>query len=139
MAALFDLEIHTPYRLFYSGKAEAIIVGLVDGEIAVYANHSLFTAPVIESILRIKDTDGNWRMAFVSRGILEVKKKKYVLVIDSAEWPEEINRERALEAKHQAEKAMKDSNFKFENEKTKEKLYRAELRLKVLDLCSAEK
>jgi len=134
MPALFNFEVHTPHRLFYSGKAQSITLALADGEIGIYANHAPFTAVSVPGILRIKDTDGNFRAAFVSGGILEVKEHKNVLMVDSAEWPEEIDKERALESKEQAEKILSDANFKFETDKAKEKLRRAENRLKVLDL-----
>jgi len=132
MPVLFNFEVHTPYRYFYSGKAQAITLTLADGEIGIYANHAPFTAVTAAGILHIRENDGNWRIAFVSSGILEVKEHKNVLMVDCAEWPEEIDRERALEAKQEAEKTLSDANFKFEIDKAKEKLSRAENRLKVL-------
>jgi F-type H+-transporting ATPase subunit epsilon len=54
-------------------------------------------------------------------------------MVDCAEWPEEIDKERALEAKEQAEKVLNDANFKFETDKAKERLRRADYRLKVLE------
>jgi F-type H+-transporting ATPase subunit epsilon len=132
MAALFDFEIHTPYRLFYSGRTEAVVLTLADGEICVYANHSHIAAPVVECILRIKNAEGEWKNAFISSGIFEVKKYKTVLVVDSAEWPEEIDKERVLKAKKQALEDMVFAHFKFETQKAKAKLRRAECRLKLL-------
>ena len=134
MAVLFNFEVHTPYRLFFSGKAESITLSLVDGEIGIYARHAPFTAPVVTSILRIKDGKGEWRPAFITDGILEVKDHKNVLMVDAAEWPEEIDRERALAAKQQAEKNLETAHFKFEIDKEKSKLRRADYRLKVLEL-----
>jgi len=134
MPTLFNFEVHTPYRLFYSGKAQAITLTLADGEIGIYANHSPFTGVVVTGILHIKESDGSWRAAFVSDGILEVKEHKNVLMVDSAEWPEEIDKKRALESKEQAEKILSDENFKFETNKAKDKLRRAENRLKVLEM-----
>jgi F-type H+-transporting ATPase subunit epsilon len=134
MPVLFNFEVHTPHRLFYSGKAQAVIIALADGEIGIYANHAPFTGVVVTSILRIKGENGEWRTAFVSDGILEVKEHKNVLMVDSAEWPEEIDKERALEAKEQAEKILSDANFKFETDKAKDSLRRADYRLKVLEM-----
>ena len=131
MPALFNFEVHTPYRLFFSGKAEAFIITLSDGEIGVYAKHSPFTAPTLSGILRIKDENGNWLSAFISEGILEVKDHKNVLMVDTAEWPEEIDTERALIAKEDAETDLKSYRLKFETENAKARLRRAEYRLKV--------
>jgi len=131
---LFNFEVHTPYRLFYSGKAQAVSLALADGEIGILANHAPFTAVAVTGILRIKEGDNNYRAAFVSDGILEVKEHKNVLMVDCAEWPDEIDRERAIESKEEAEKSLSDANFKFETDKAKEKLRRAESRLKVLNI-----
>jgi len=128
----FNFEVHTPFRLFYSGKAQAISLMLVDGEIGVYANHSPFTAVSVTGILKIKEDDEKWHSAFISAGILEVKEEKNVLMVDSAEWANEIDKERVLESKRQAEKILQENNFKFEVEKATAKLKRAEFRLKLL-------
>jgi F-type H+-transporting ATPase subunit epsilon len=134
MAKLYPFEVHTPYRLFYSGSVEGIILALIDGEIGVFADHSSFTAPVVPGILKIKDNQGLWQTAFVSSGILEVKNHKTVLMVDAAEWPNEIDRNRALDAKKQAEEILEAGIFRFETVSAKEKLKRAEIRLKVAEL-----
>jgi len=134
MLPLFNFEVHTPHRLFYSDKVQTVILALVDGEIGIYANHSPFTAVTAAGLLRIKENDDNYRIAFVSSGIFEVKEHKSVLMVDCAEWPQEIDKERALESKRKAEKILSDSNFKFETDKAKEKLRRAEGRLKALEM-----
>ena len=133
MPALFNFEVHTPYRPFFSEKAEAFTLTLVDGEIGVYAHHAPFTAPVLSCILRIKDSKGVWRCAFITGGILEVKDHKNVLIVDAAEWPEEIDRERALTAKDMAEESLKTAMLKFEIDNAKTKLRRAEFRLKLCE------
>jgi len=130
MAVLFPFEVHTPYRLFYSALVEAVVLTLLDGEVGVYANHNAFTAPVIPCILKIKDKDGNWKIAFSSEGILEVKEHKSVLVTDAAEWPEEIDLPRAKKAKEQAEETLLRGGMKFETDKAASSLRRAQMRIK---------
>jgi len=131
MANLFSLEVHTPKRLFYSGQAEVVILTLVDGEAAVYANHVPFTAPVVPCLLKIKDKDGNWKIAFSAEGILEVKKRKAILLSDAAEWPEEIDYDRAKTAKGKAEETLLQGGMKFETDKADASLRRAKMRMKV--------
>jgi len=130
MAKLFIFEVHTPYRLFYSGEVEAVILTLIDGEVAVYAGHAPFTAPVMPCILRIKDKDGNWASAFTAEGILEVKSHKNVLISDAAEWPDEIDYERAKKAMEQAEKTLADETLVFKKESVVYSLHRARMRIK---------
>ena len=130
MAVLFTFEVHTPHRLFYSGSVEAIVLTLVDGDIAVYANHAHITAPVLPCLLKIKDKEGAWKTAFTANGILEVTTHKTVLVTDTAEWPAEIDYERAKASKERAEETLKETLLKFEAETAAASLRRANMRLK---------
>ena len=134
MPALFNFEVHTPYRPFYNGKVESVSLTLPDGNIGIYANHSPFTAPVLSCILRITDDKGKRRCAFVTDGILEVKEHKNVLIVDSAEWPEEIDTGRALASKQKAEDDIRSAHLKFEIENAKKRLRRAEYRLEAAGL-----
>jgi F-type H+-transporting ATPase subunit epsilon len=134
VAALFTFEVHTPYRLFYKGKVEYVSVTLPDGEIGILAHHEAITAPVKPCILKIKDKDGQWKIGFSSEGILEVAGGKTVLMADAAEWPDEIDHERALEAKKQAEEVLADTSFRFEADAARLKLERADMRLKAWEM-----
>jgi F-type H+-transporting ATPase subunit epsilon len=134
MANLFPFEVHTPYRRFFADQIETLILTLTDGEIGVYANHSAFTAPVLTCIMRIKNREGRWRSAFTTEGILEVKEHKTVLMVDAAEWPEEIDRPRAEEAKTRAGELLAGGLLKFEAANAAAALRRAEYRLKAWEL-----
>ncbi|GHV89861.1 ATP synthase epsilon chain [Spirochaetia bacterium] len=134
MAVLYSFEVHTPYRRFFSDQIEAIIITLIDGEIGVYAHHSAFTAPVNTGILKIKGKDGQWFSAFTTEGILEVKEHKTVLMVDAAEWPNEIDYERAVAAKQRMEESLKSAMLKFETDTALATLKRAETRIKVWEL-----
>jgi F-type H+-transporting ATPase subunit epsilon len=134
MPKLYPFEIHTPYRLFFSDAVEVIVLTLVDGEIGVYADHVAFTAPVCTGILKIKDKKGQWKHAFITEGFLEVKAHKTILLVDTAEWPEEIDYNRAVEAKKRAEEQIKAANFRFETDIAKGNLKRAEFRIQAYKL-----
>jgi F-type H+-transporting ATPase subunit epsilon len=134
VANLFPFEVHTPYRRFYNDQIEALVITLSDGEIGVYANHSAFTAPVEIGIFKIKDKKGLWSSAFTTEGILEVKEHKTVLMVDAAEWPDEIDYDRAIAAKERAEEVLSSGMFKFETENASSSLKRANFRLKAWEL-----
>ena len=131
MPALFHFEVHTPYRLFFSGKVESITLALSDGEIGILANRSPMTAPVVCCILYIKDEQGQLRQAFITDGIIEVTEIKTLIMADAAEWPEEIDTERAIKSKQEAENDSKIATFKFEIDSAKARLRRADYRLRV--------
>jgi len=133
MAANFRLEVYTPHRAFFADAVEAIVLTLGDGEAAIYANHSLVTAPVVPCLLKIKDRNGEWKTAFISEGLLEVTSHKTILLSDAAEWPDEIDNERAKEAKERAEETLKSAMLKFETEAASASLKRANMRIKARD------
>jgi len=127
----FIFELHTPYRRFYSGPVQAITLTLADGEITVYADHDFFIAPVLAGFIKIQDNTGVWKNAFVSEGILEVKGHNTILMTDSAEWPEEIDQERAEKSLTAAEETINAGVFKFETAAAEAAARRARYRLKV--------
>jgi F-type H+-transporting ATPase subunit epsilon len=137
MAEFFTFEIHTPYRPFFSGSVEAVVLNLSDGEIGIYAHHAPITAPVCTGVFRIKDQKGQWKPGFVTNGILEVTEFKTVLLVDAAEWPEEIDAARAEISRKEAEEILANSSFKFETDVAKAALARAKMRLKAAALQSA--
>ena len=138
MPKLFHFEVHTPYRLFFSGSVESVSLTLLDGEIGIYANHTPFTAPVLSCLLHVRDEHGLERPAFITDGILEVTDFKTMLLVDAAEWPQEIDVERALNAKDEAEIDLESATFRFEINSVKARLRRAEYRIKAAALRGEE-
>jgi F-type H+-transporting ATPase subunit epsilon len=144
MPNYFTFEVHTPHRLLFSDSVEAIVTTLSDGEIGIYADHSPFTAPVYTSVLKIKTKEGEWKEAFITEGIIEVTGNKTVLLVEAAEWPEDIDYERATAAKQSASEIIeilekyeddiqKNPLLKFEKGAAVSKLKRAQLRLQLHD------
>ncbi|MDR1868302.1 MAG: ATP synthase F1 subunit epsilon [Treponema sp.] len=127
----FPFEVHTPYRRFFAQEVEAIIIPLIDGEIGVYANHAFFIAPVQTGTLKIKDKTATWRYAFITEGIIEVKGHNTILLVDAAEWPEEIDIERCNQAKAKAEEQIRSAKIRFEIDEAQAALKRANARIKL--------
>ena len=127
----FKFELYTPYRRFFSDEVEAITITLTDGEITIYADHSFLTAPVQTGYLKLKLITGEWKKAFIADGILEVKGHNTIIMADAAEWPEEIDQERAEIALAAAQDAMNTGTFKFETSSAESAFRRAKFRLKL--------
>jgi F-type H+-transporting ATPase subunit epsilon len=58
-------------------------------------------------------------------------------MVDTAEWPEEIDKERALADKKQAEEDLENAHLKFEVDRVKARLRRADYRLMVWGMRKA--
>ena len=135
---IFRLEVYTPQSLFFSDDVQAVLMTLVDGEIVILANHSHVSAPVVPCLLRIREKDGNWKNAFISEGILEVTNHKTVVMSDSAEWAEEIDRDRAIKARDKALETIGIGMPKNEVQYAKQSLKRAECRIKVSKMAKSD-
>ena len=129
----FKFELYTPYRRFFCDEIEALTLMLTDGEITIYADHSFMAAPVQTGIIKIKTKNGSWKKAFIAEGILEVRAHSTIVMSDAAEWPEEIDRERATKALDMAQEALDVGTFKFETSTAEAAARRARYRLKVME------
>ncbi|MDR0906050.1 MAG: ATP synthase F1 subunit epsilon [Oscillospiraceae bacterium] len=131
MPKLFELNIFTPERLFFSDQVEALTVLLPDGGITFLADHIPFIAPVMVSTIRIKKADGEWVEAFASEGFVDVHRDGVRLFVQTSEWPDEIDARRAEEAKIRAEELLRQKRSVSEYRKSKIDLARAMERLRV--------
>jgi len=109
VAKTFRLEIHTPFRRFFSGDVAFVVMRVADGEMGVLADRAAFCAPLDNCLVSIHAADGTIRVAAVSSGIAECMKGVLTLLAGAAEWPEEVDRARAEAAIARAEQRMKDS------------------------------
>lgn len=130
--AEFELEVLQPERVFFKDKVEMIVVRAIDGEIGIMAGHEPIIIPIGIGKLRIKK-DNKWQEAAIAGGILEVNQNKVVILSDAIEWPEEIDRQRALAAKERAEKRLQQKLPPDEFERYQAALYRAINRLKMVE------
>lgn len=105
MASKFHLEIVTPDRVFYDKDVEMIIARTTQGDIGVLAGHIPLVAPLQISCLTIKE-DGEEKHAAIAGGFIKVAKNGTTIIVDSAEWPDEIDTQRAEEARARAEKRL---------------------------------
>jgi len=130
----FHFEIHTPSHLFFNGEVLSVVLTIADGDMEIQAGHCICTAPVKTGLLRIKNDEGVWKLAFIAEGILEVTGHKTVILSEAAEWGNEIDRDRALKARDDALEMLGKGLMKFETESASASLKRAEGRLKVWEM-----
>ncbi|MCI9022101.1 MAG: ATP synthase F1 subunit epsilon [Eubacterium sp.] len=103
---LFKVEIITPERMFYAGDAVMIEFTTTEGDIGVYKNHIPLTAVLAPGIVTITENSGK-KKAAVHSGFAEILGDKVTLLAEIAEWPDEIDKNRAQEAKMRAERRLK--------------------------------
>ena len=105
MAELFQLQIISPNRIFYDGQVTMVEMTTGEGEIGVYARHLPITTTLEPGIVKIHE-EGTIKEAAVHAGFVVILQDKVTLMAEIAEWPEEIDVNRAEEAKIRAERRL---------------------------------
>lgn len=103
---LFQLQIISPDRIFYDGEVAMVEVKTTEGDMGILRDHIPLTAIVAPGILRIHEEEGI-KEAALHDGFIEVLKDKVTILAESCEWPDEIDINRAKEAKQRAERRLK--------------------------------
>ena len=101
----FNLQIISPTRIFFDGDVDMVEMKTTEGEIGVLAGHIPLTAILEPGVIRIKQADGT-KEAAMHDGFVEIRKDKVTILAESCEWPDEIDVERAKEAKERAERRI---------------------------------
>lgn len=99
-------KIVTPEKTIYENDILQVSIPTMDGEITVMPNHIPLVSVLQAGELKIKDKDGEHIMA-VSGGFLEVKaNNELVILADNAERADDIDLQRAEQARQRAEEEM---------------------------------
>lgn len=107
MAETFTLEIISPERKFYEGMVTFVEMKTSEGEIGVYKNHIPLTSIIVPGVIKIHAEDGD-KKAALHGGFVEILKDRVTVMAEIAEWPEEIDENRAKEARIRAERRLND-------------------------------
>ncbi|MBN1470347.1 MAG: F0F1 ATP synthase subunit epsilon [Syntrophaceae bacterium] len=105
MADELKLEIVTPEKMAFSGKIEEVTIPGTEGEFGVLRGHEPFLSSVdIGELSFVKD--GKKTYYAVNTGYAEVTSDKVTILIETAERYDDIDKERAMRAKDNAESRL---------------------------------
>lgn len=124
----FKLQIVTPDRLFFEGEVESVVVRTIEGDIAILKDHINYVGILDIGNARIK-VDGKQKIAVIAGGFVQVDEKKMTILTEAAEWPEEIDLDRAQKAKEKAQSAMNGKSGEMDMVSAEAKLKRAITRI----------
>ena len=99
----FQVHILAADRTFYDGPCVSLTVPTSDGELGILAHHSPIIAAVQPGTLRYQAPGEDVKLAAVSPGMVKVENNEVLVLVDSAERPEEID---AARAQREADEAM---------------------------------
>ena len=124
----FMLNITASSGEFYQGSCESMVLPVKDGVYGVQAGHSPVLVAIHMGMLKFT-VDGETREILVGDGIAEVTPTFVLLLVDSAERPEDIDKNRAEAARIRAEERLQHKQSMHEYYQSKIALNRAMQRL----------
>lgn len=128
----FYLRVISSNKIFFEGRVEKIVLPLEDGEKAVLAHHENMVIATSIGEIRITTSKGEL-VGVVGEGFVQIVNNRVVLIVDSAEKPEDIDRIRAKEAKIRAEERLRQKESLKEYKQSEASLARALTRLRVTE------
>lgn len=127
----YYLKIIAANRVFFSGKCESLIVPAFDGQKEILAHHEAMVIAVDDGEMRFRpEGSETWQEAVVGKGFVQIVNNRVLLLVETAEWPEEIDVARAKEAKLRAEEQLRQKQSIQEYYHSSASLARAMARLK---------
>ena len=124
----FMLNITASSGEFYQGSCESMVLPVKDGVYGVQAGHSPVLVAIHMGMLKFT-VDGETREILVGDGIAEVTPTFVLLLVDSAERPEDIDKNRAEAARIRAEERLQHQKSMHEYYQSQIALQRAMQRL----------
>jgi F-type H+-transporting ATPase subunit epsilon len=103
-----QLEIVSPERRAFTDEVDMVIVPGIDGQLGILPHHTRLISALGTGELRIKK-GGTEQILFISGGFVEVRPDKVVVMADLAEHSEEIDEQKAVEARKRAEAELEQA------------------------------
>ncbi len=102
----FQVSILAADNVLYEGPCESLIVPTLQGQYGILAHHSNMISAVVPGELSYRVPDGEEQLAAVSAGLVKVENNEVLVLVDTAECPEDIDVNRAKRAADEAKEAI---------------------------------
>jgi len=102
------LEIVSPERRAFADDVDMVVVPGADGQLGILPHHTRLISALGTGELRIKK-GGTEQILFISGGFVEVRADKVVVMADLAEHSDEIDEQRAIDARKRAEAELEQA------------------------------
>ena len=135
--AQIHLEVVTPTGAVVSEEVDIVTAPGVSGEFGVLANHAPFLSTIKTGTLSYKK-DRVTKYLMVTGGFTEVSNNKITFLVESAEFGNDIDVERAMRAKERAEKRLaqlQQTTEKINRVRAEAALQRSLARLKTAEIA----
>jgi F-type H+-transporting ATPase subunit epsilon len=112
--ATLQVDVVSAEESIFSGEARFVALPGEAGELGIYPRHTPLITRVKPGSVRIELADGNEEFIFVAGGILEVQPNRVTVLSDTAIRGKDLDEEKANEAKHAAEEALRNAKSEID-------------------------
>lgn len=130
----FQVHILAADKTFYEGPCVSLIIPTSEGEFGILAHHSSMIAAVQPGTLRYQAPGEPMRLAAVSPGMVKVEHNDVLVLVDSIEYPEEIDVARAQREIDEAREVLLQKRSRQEHQLAQATMARALNRLRVKNM-----
>ncbi len=102
----FTVHILAADKVLYEGECESLIVPTPWGQYGILAHHCKAICAIVSGRLTYKLPGGKVRYAAVSDGLVKINNNDVLILVDTAERPEEINIDQAQLMADRAREAL---------------------------------
>lgn len=134
----FSVHILAADNVFYQGPCESLIVPTIDGQYGILADHSNTISAIVPGVLTYRVPGEPEQIAAVSAGLVKIEDNDVLVLVDTAERPEDIDANRARRAADEAKEALLQKRSMQEYQAAQVNLARAINRLRVKRMFGGE-
>ena len=133
------LEIVSAETAIFSGEATMVVAPGKDGDLGIAPKHTPLLTTLRPGEVEVHKEGEDKEYIYVTGGILEVQPHMVTILADSATHSDELDEEAALEAKNQAEQALKGADKKEDLEQAQAQLVEAAARYSAVKKLKGKK
>jgi F-type H+-transporting ATPase subunit epsilon len=113
--ATLHVDVVSAEELIFSGEAKFVALPGESGELGILPKHTPLITRIKPGAVRIERPDGTEEFVFVAGGILEVQPNRVTVLADTAIRGKDLDEAKAIEAKKQAEEALKNAKSELDH------------------------
>ena len=130
---MMQLDIVSAETEIFSGEVSVIVAPAAMGEVGIHPKHTPMVTRLKPGEVKIEVEGQEDQYIYVSGGILEVQPDVVTILSDTAIRADDLDEERAKEAKRRAEEALADQQSDMDSAKALAELAEAAAQLRMLD------
>jgi len=133
MAMTIHVDIVSAEEEIFSGSAEMVYAPASMGEVGIAPRHTQMLTPLKAGEVRLQTEGKEEQFFYVSGGMLEVQPHVVTVLADTAVRAHDLDEAKAVEAKQNAEQALKDNAGKIDYAKAQAELAEAVAQLRTIE------